>query len=302
MSATLPDADGAAGSGPGLDRLHVAVVGAGRLGHALIHHLDALGVARIDVYERDRTAAAPLHGRVAVYDGDFWDELTLARLQEYDFAVCTIPDGAARARLNQKCLVASVNLLQAWTEGSTAIAEAYPFGAMHDCACVECDAQGDPAPLAALKLSVTPAADDASTTSVAGGLAAALLSRVAAGAHGFVARRATLDATRGEGTSVELRRDPRCRCCGALERPVPIVHTRNRWAPSDSVAAACPEALAQPVRLSDDIDGFAGRSCRIDQLIERFGAGPIPAKFALTEVGGRTICLDFEELRGEPKP
>ena len=299
MAAKIHDADGAADGGHRLDQLHVAVVGAGRIGVELVRSLGDLGVVRIDVYESNPAAAEPLRGRCTVFDGDFWDELTLARLQAYDFAICTVDDRAARVRLNQKCLIANVNLLQAWTEGPLATVGAYPFGMLRDCACFECDATSGatPTPLATLKLSL--AAKDAGipAASIAGGLAAALLARVAAGAHNAVARRATLDAASGQGTSVELRRDPGCPRCRSLERPVPIVQTRNRWVPSSPVTATCPEALGQDVRLSDDIDVFPGGSCRVGALIEHFHGGPIPAKFALTEIGGRTICLDFEEVR-----
>ena len=299
MAARIHDADGAADGGHRLDQLHVAVVGAGRIGVELVRSLGDLGVVRIDVYESNPAAAEPLRGRCTVFDGDFWDELTLARLQAYDFAICTVDDRAARVRLNQKCLIANVNLLQVWTEGPLATVGAYPFGMLRDCACFECDAKSGatPTPLATLKLSL--AATDAGipAASIAGGLAAALLARVAAGAHNAVARRATLDAASGQGTSVELRRDPGCPRCRSLERPVPIVQTRNRWVPSSPVTATCPEALGQDVRLSDDIDVFPGGSCRVGALIEHFHGGPIPAKFALTEIGGRTICLDFEEVR-----
>ncbi|HEX9207987.1 MAG TPA: ThiF family adenylyltransferase [Steroidobacteraceae bacterium] len=301
MAATQP------GAGRRLEQLHVAVVGAGRIGAELMRNLGLMGVGRIDVYEIDRDTADPLRSRYAVFDGDFWDELTLARLQSYDFAVCTIDDRAARVRLNQKCLVANVNLLQVWTEGSLAVVGAYPFGALPDCACFECDSKrgATPMPIAALRLSVAEArggatpATDVATASVAGALGAALIARVAAAAHGSVARRATLDATLGQGTSVELQRDPDCTRCRALERPVPIVQTRNRWSPSSALARTCPEALDQSVRLSDEVEGFPDGACRIGQLVERFQGGPIPAKFALAEVGARTICLDFEELRPE---
>jgi len=301
MAVKYPDADGAADADHRLEQLHVAVVGAGRIGAELVRTLGDLGVGRIDVYERDAAAADPLRGRCTVFDGDFWDELTLARLQTYDFAICTVDDRAARVRLNQKCLVANVNLLQAWTDGPLAIVGAYPFGVLSDIACFECDSKpgATPTPLAALKMSVAATDAGLDVASIAGGLAAALLARVAAGAHNAVARRATLDATLGQGTSVELERDPDCVRCRALERPVPIVQTRNRWVPSSSVTATCPEALDQDVRLSDDIEGFPAGSCRVGALVEHFHGGPIPAKFALTEVGGRTICLDFEELRPE---
>ena len=304
MAARLRGADGTAGTGHGIEQLHIAVVGAGRIGAELIRNLGLMGVGRIDVYEIDHETADPLRSRYTVFDGDFWDELTLARLQSYDFAVCTIDARAARVRLNQKCLVANVNLVQAYTAGSLAVVGAYPFAAVPDCACFECDAKRGttPLPIAALRLSVADVGVDApldvATASIAGALAAALIARVAAGAHGAVARRATLDATLGQGTSVELARDPDCLRCGALERPVPIVQTRNRWSSSSTVTRACPEALEQDLRLSDDIEGFSS-PCRVSELAEHFQGGPIPAKFALTEVGGRTVCLDFEELRPE---
>jgi hypothetical protein len=236
-----------------------------------------------------------------VHDGDFWDTLTLARLQAYDFAVCTIDDHAARVRMNRKCLVANVNLLQAWTEGSLAIVGAYPFGALAESACFECESLRTvvPLPIASLKLSVaampaTPATRIA-TASVAGALAAALIARIAAGSHGAVARRATLDATLGQGSSLEVRRDPHCLRCESLQRPVPIVQTRNRWEVPAAVAQMCPEILNQRLQLSDDIEGLPVESCCVRELAARFHGGPVPAKFALTESGGRIVCLNFEE-------
>jgi hypothetical protein len=297
-------------STPRLDGLSVAVVGAGRIGVELIDNLARMGVGRIDVYDCDTQAVARLSGRYVVHEGDVWDELTLARLRSYDFAVCTIDDDTVRRRLNQKCLVASVSLLQTWTDGALAIAAAYPFGQVDDCACAECDSGrvATPMPIAQLKLSVAPVgpADDGSanveTSAIAGGLTAALLARIATGAHGPVARHATLDTTTGRGTSFELRRDRGCPRCHDLQRPVPIVHTRNRWHVQDSVARACPESLAQSLQLSDELEGMPGDSFSVADLVTRYRGGPVPAKFALTCVGNRTVCLDFEDCRPEPTP
>lgn len=296
------------GSKPRLEGLSIAVIGAGRIGSELIRNLGLMGVDRIDVYERDRQAADPLRSRYDVIDGDFWDQLTLARLRSYDFAVCTIDDVAARVRLNQKCLVANVNLLVTWTEGSLAIVGAHPLAALHECACFECNPSrvATPMQIASLKLTVAdaapsdPAATSIATTSIAGALAAALIARVASGAHGSVARRATLDASLGQGASVELRRDPQCSRCHALQRPMPIVQTRNRWAVSTTVASECPGTLDQSLQLSDEIAGLPGRVFRVGELVEHFRGGPIPAKFALTEVGGQLVCLDFEEGDADP--
>jgi bacteriocin biosynthesis cyclodehydratase domain-containing protein len=283
--------------------LTIAVVGAGRIGSELIRNLGLMGIGRIDVFEREPRVADPLRSRYIVYDGDFWDTLTLARLQGYDFAVCTLDSPTARQRMNQKCLVANTNLVQAWTEGSLAIVGAYPFAALPDSACFDCESSRAvvPMPIAALKLSVAddpatagPAARIA-TASVAGALAASLIARIAAGSHGSVARRATLDATLGQGASLEIRRDPHCPRCGSLQRPVPIVQTRNRWEASASVVHACPEMLNQRLQLSDEIEGLPAESCCVRELTARFHGGPIPARFALTEIGGRIVCLDFEE-------
>jgi hypothetical protein len=287
-----------------LARCRVAVVGAGRIGGELIRHLGLMGVGHVEVFERDRPVVEALRHRFAVHEGDFWDRLTLDGLRSFDFAVGTIDDQAARTRLNQKCLVASVNLLQVWTEDHVAMVSAHPFGALDDCACFECaaDRAAVPMPIASLKLTVdgaastTPVGAEVTTASIAGALAAALLARIVAGSHGRMSRRASIDAVSGEGRSIELHRAADCPRCGGLVRPVAIVHTRNRWAVSPAVVRACPEMLDEYVQLSDELEGVPGRSFRVGELAQRYRDGPIPVKFALTTVGGRAICLDFEDL------
>jgi hypothetical protein len=292
-----------------LARCRVAVVGAGRIGGELIRNLGLLGVGHIEVFDRERHVVEALRHRFAVHEGDFWDRLTLDGLRSFDFAIGTIDDPAARTRLNQKCLVANVNLLQVWTEDDVAMVSAHPFGALDDCACYECaeDRAAAPMPIASLKLTVegaasaTPAGADVTTASIAGALAAALLARIVAGSHGRVSRRASIDAVSGVGRSVELHRAPGCLRCGGLVRPVAIVHTRNNWAVSPAVARACPEMLDEYLQLSDELEGLPGRSFRVGELAQRYRDGPIPVKFALTTVGGRAICLDFEDLaQGQP--
>ena len=293
-----------------LEGVTVAVVGAGGIGSELIRNLGQMGIGLVEVFERDPRIADPLRNLYTVHEGDFWDTLTLSRLRAFDFAVCTLSDRTARQRMNQKCLVANVNLMQACTEGPLAIVGAYPFAALPDAACAECEAARSaiPLPIASLKLSVEEIPDAVvpatriATASVAGALAAALIARIAAGSHGSAARRATLDATLGQGSSLEVRRDPHCPRCGMLQRPVPIVQTRNRWEVSASVAEACPDVLNQRLQLSDEIEGLPVDSCCVRELAARFHGGPIPAKFALTEVGGRVVCLDFEECASNSAP
>ena len=293
-----------------LQGLTVAVVGAGRIGSELIRNLAAMGSRRIDVFERLPRAATALRSHHTVYGGDFWDTLTLARLQQYDFAVCTVDSPAARRRMNQKCLVANTNLVQVWTEGTLAIVGAFPFAAQPEAACFECNPSraASPTPLATLKLAAAERPGTAApatrvaTVSIAGTLAASVIARIAAGSHGAVARRATLDAGSGRGASLEIQRDLLCERCHDLQRPLSIVHTRNRWVVPASVAETCPEMLNQRLQLSDEIEGLPVESCNVRELTARFHGGPIPAKFALATVNGRVYCLDFEDCESGAAP
>lgn len=68
------------------------------------------------------------------------------------------------------------------------------------------------------------------------------------------------------------------------------------------MAHASPETLNQRLQLSDEIEGLPVESCCVRELTARFHGGPIPAKFALAEIGGRTVCLDFEERESGSAP
>jgi bacteriocin biosynthesis cyclodehydratase domain-containing protein len=293
--------------GPG--SLSIAAIGAGRLGAELIRHLARLELGRIDVYERDARTGDRLRPQHRVIDGDFWDELTLSRLDQYDFAVCAVEDEAAVRRLNQKCLIANVSMVVVGTRGATAVVHAYPFARAEDCACSECALPRDakPVPLAALALNIDGQVGDAataglSTAETAGALAAAIVARVAAGVHGARSRRVTLDTVTGTGMAIELPRDPECPRCHDLERPMAIVHTRNRWVASVDALSACPDMLDHDVRLSEPIDGDDTDCYALRELARRFGLGPVPAKFALAQVGGRTVCLDFDDRLAAREP
>jgi hypothetical protein len=148
-------------------------------------------------------------------------------------------------------------------------------------------------------------------------------------------RRVLIDTIAGGSTVTVLDRNPDCAACqGILEQPV-VVRTRNRWAlaPEMSEAGqslgqvlrlsdplltgyecaqcgALPEAARYLDRRAADFDDSiamcprcAAPSVRIEvrqrfelgELVERFGHRPVPAKFALADIGGRTVCFDFEE-------
>jgi len=51
----------------------------------------------------------------------------------------------------------------------------------------------------------------------------------------------------------------------------------------------CPRCAKPAVRIE------IRQRFELGELVERFGSRPVPAKFALADIGGRTVCFDFEE-------
>jgi molybdopterin/thiamine biosynthesis adenylyltransferase len=148
-------------------------------------------------------------------------------------------------------------------------------------------------------------------------------------------RRVLIDTIAGGSTVTVLDRNAGCAACeGMLDQPM-VVRTRNRWvlAPEINEAGqslgqvlrlsdplltgydcaqcgALPEAARYVDRRAADFDDSiatcprcATPAVRIEirqrfelgELVERFGPRPVPAKFALADIGGRTVCFDFEE-------
>ena len=148
-------------------------------------------------------------------------------------------------------------------------------------------------------------------------------------------RRVLIDTIGGGSTVTVLDRNTDCAACqGMLERPV-VVRTRNRWALAPEISeagnalgqvlrlsdplltgyecaqcGALPEAALYLDRRASEFDDSIATCPRcaqpavqieirqrfeLGELVERFGARPVPAKFALADIGGRTVCFDFEE-------
>jgi molybdopterin/thiamine biosynthesis adenylyltransferase len=148
-------------------------------------------------------------------------------------------------------------------------------------------------------------------------------------------RRVLVDTIAGGSTVTVLERNADCAACqGMLDQPV-VVRTRNRWVLAPEVneagqslgqvlrlsdplltayecaqCGALPEAARYLDRRAADFDDSiatcprcATPAIRIEirqrfelgELVERFGPRPVPAKFALADIGGRTVCFDFEE-------
>lgn len=285
----------------------VAVIGSGPLAAEVVRNLGLVGIP------------------VAVHrPEDFWATLRLAELQDCYCAVAAGGDRDVRGRLNKLSQVAGVDFvnLSLGVEGITV--ESFPFGSDPACGCLECVAPmpgGD---------SGTPAPDPIAA-SVAGALgAAAALHCTGRGARRLHVR-ALDDAS--ESTALKRRKDcpacsspwrsPRvirtrnrwsahesvmpdtmqlaaqtvrlsdalvtacdCATCG----PVPGLAGMMNCPAADFAAAvpACPACGAESLRV-EARDEFT-----LGELMERFGGGPIPAKFALADIGGATVCFDLE--------
>ena len=297
---------------PVSDHARVAVIGSGPLADEVVRNLGLVGVP------------------VAVHrPEDFWQNLRLTDLQECYCAVAAgIPPGARR-RLNALCQVAATDLVCVATGAHGISVETFPFGSDPGCACVECDAPVDGVDIA------SPVPDP-----IAAGLAGALAAAAALHCASEGARRLYAPEVNEASTLVPLVRRADCRACAAPWRAPHVIRTRNRWTARDFLTAEAPTLANQTVRLSDAIvtacdcagcgavaaltalvnrpageaaaipacPSCGADSVRIDardtfslgELTERFGRGPVPAKFALAEIGGVAVCFDLEAAARGP--
>jgi molybdopterin-synthase adenylyltransferase len=278
----------------------VAVIGAGAVGNEVVKNLALLGCGTIDVFDFDvvelhnltrsvllresdagrnkaeavaeRARDLDPHVTVSAVAGDFWDTLSLARLRGYDCAIAAVDNFEARLRLNQLCLIARVNLVNAGLDSRWAAVESFPFAASEEAACYECTLPESAYARVAERYSCgglrrragleRRIPTTAVTASVAGALAASMALRLGGEAPRHAQRR-MLDTIGGAGTSVGIGRREDCPGCGAFVRPPRIVRTRNRWSPRrDDQSVAGPGIVEQPVRLSDPlITGYECAAC-----------------------------------------
>jgi molybdopterin/thiamine biosynthesis adenylyltransferase len=352
----------------------IVVIGAGAIGNEVVKNLALLGVGAVDVYDFDqveehnltrsvflresdigagkatavvrRASEVDPGVRLRAFEGDFWERLSVWQLAGYDCAIGAVDNFEARVRLNQMCLLAGTNFVNAAIDSRHAAIESYAHGDAWGGACYEChlpeSAYGRMAEryscggLRRRARAAQQVPTTAVTASVAGALAASTALRLGATSDARLASRRVLIDTIGGGSTVTvLGRNADCAACqGILAQPV-VVRTRNRWALAPEMSDMG-HALGQVLRLSDplvtgydcaqcgalpeaaryldrraaDFDDSIARCPRcatpavrieirqrfeLGELVERFGTRPVPAKFALADIGGRTVCFDFEE-------
>lgn len=275
----------------------IAVIGAGAVGNEVVKNLALLGCGTIDVFDFDvvelhnltrsvllresdagrnkaeavaeRARDLDPHVTVRAVPGDFWDTMSLGRLRQYDCAIAAVDNFEARLRLNQLCLIARVNLVNAGLDSRWAVVESFPFATSDEAACYECTLPESAYARVAERYScgglrrragrnrLIPTT--AVTASVAGALAASLALRLGGEAPQSAQRR-LLDTIGGAGSAVEIERREGCPGCSAFARAPRIVRTRNRWSTRrDDQSDAGPEIAEQVVQLSDPL--IAGYEC-----------------------------------------
>lgn len=352
----------------------IAVIGAGAVGNEVVKNLLLLGVGEIDVFDFDAVELHNLtrsvllregdvgrnkaeavaerardldpHATVRGIAGDFWNTLSLGRLELYDCAIAAVDNLEARLKLNQMCQIAGVDLVNAGVDSRWVTVESFPFGSAAGSACYECTLPDTAYARVAERYSCGGLRRRAQlehripttavTASIAGALAVSTALRFGNQASPAHSRRMLMDTIGGVSTVVEIDRRDGCPGCAAFVVPPRVVRTRNCWAPrSESAADASLGEL--PFRLSDALitsyecavcgplaaasryvnqraaafdDSIAtcpvcaAPSVRVEirdsfslgELMQRFGHGTAPVKFALAELDSGPICIDLEEF------
>lgn len=284
---------------PPVGAARVAIVGQGPLADEVARNL---GLAGIPV---------ALHR-----PADFWTTLRLADLQDCYCAVAAGTSSGVREQLNRLSQVASVDFVSVALIGQGLVVESFPFGSDSDSACLGCEAPIPDADAA------SPAPDP-----IAASLAGALAAATALQCAGHGARRLSLAEPTDAGAAVTLRRRAGCPACAQPWRAPRVIRTRNRWLAQDAFARDAAALAGQLVQLSDPLVTAlvcescgslpitsasqvappaacpgCGGSVNIDtadiftlgELMERIGAGALPVKFAVADIGGRAVCFDLE--------
>jgi Zn finger protein HypA/HybF involved in hydrogenase expression len=285
----------------------VVVVGEGALASEVVRNLALAGIP------------SALHR-----PADFWSTLRLADLQDCYCAVAAGCDRQSLRRLNALVQVAGVDFVSVSLGPDGIVLATFPYGSDTECACAECDLDTGPADLVA-------AQPDPIATGIAGGLAAAaalqcagsgarrlsIPAPVAASTSTPLHRRSDCPAcatplrsprvvrTRNrwaartvicpdtaalDGQTLRLSDSIviRCECphCGPVAVLAGAINRPVHELPDD--VPACPVCGATALRI-EARDEFSLR-----ELTERFGSGPVPAKFALANIGGTAVCFDLE--------
>ena len=149
-----------------LSSMKVCIIGAGAVGNEVLKNLVLLGVGTLDVYDFDKieihnltrsvlfrecdigqaksevacARARDLDPNISVkaHFGDFWDLVSVSKLQSFDLVFCCVDNFEARIKLNKICYLASVDLINIGIDSRYASVDIFPFQQAPTTACYEC--------------------------------------------------------------------------------------------------------------------------------------------------------------------
>lgn len=227
-----------------MGKQRILVIGEGAVASQLREH-----VARVEAGEVDSAG------------DDFWDTLSLGRLQRHDCVVTVTSDPESLLRLNQMCLIAGVDLVVVALDDGRLTVECYPFGSGAERACLECNfADEDYRRIAARYTSAglrraNLAPIEARGVSATSGPAATAPAAAAAfdlrADRSPPARRLVIDAISGVAEPVRIERSAECPGCGPFPTAPRIIRTRNRWCPRVEGIPGDRHLVNQTLHLSD---------------------------------------------------
>lgn len=234
----------------------VMVIGDDTLGRELRKHLAARGAVQVDSV-----------------DDDFWETLSLGRLQRHDCVVTVLSDPESLLRLNQMCLIAHIDLVTVALDGIGSTVQCFPFSSTADRACLECNLPPEAyARIAAryassglrrasLPPNAAPGGKAAPVPEFVGPAAASAAFSLRAGTRP-PARRVVIQSFGQADTPATLERSADCPGCAPFQAAPRIIRTRNRWCPRVEGIPGDRQLVDQPLRLSDRlITRYECRSC-----------------------------------------
>ncbi|MGB5103679.1 MAG: hypothetical protein WBO04_10240 [Steroidobacteraceae bacterium] len=178
-------------------------------------------------------------GEVDSAGDDFWDTLSLGRLQRHDCVVTVTGDPESLLRLNQMCLIVAVDLVVVALDDGRLVVECFPFGSSAERACVECHFADEAyRQIAERYTSAGLRRVGQPPVAAAGSTGPAVPDAVAAAAEAPFslrndprppARRLVISAISGASELVDLERSTDCAGCEPFQMAPRIVRTRNRW-------------------------------------------------------------------------
>jgi len=344
-----------------LSHTKVAVVGAGAVGNEVIKNLSLLGVGEIHVFDIDLIEEHNLTRSVLFRDtdigqakaevasrraremdpnivakgifGDFWHNLRLLDLREYDLLFCCVDNFEARIRCNTLCHLAGVDMINVGIDSRFAMVEMFPFSHAEK-GCFECNLpvgiygriseRYSCGHLRKLSFVERKIPTTIITSSAAASLAVSTGLRLGRNdGDEPVATRLYLDTIGGSLTRTSLAALEGCPCCGMYSRKPLLTSSGRRIsdlpASLDGSATVCfSEPLLASFRVhgketivfqrADKFDSDFPASVAADpgivelevrdqfalvEIVNRFHGRLIPSKFAAVTIGDSTIIFEF---------